>query len=189
MRHDRHGTHARRTRGRFGPDRRHDLAGGGFGTRPRRGKIFDGAQFQLILLRLIAEQERHGYELMREIEARTSGAYTPSPGVVYPTLTLLLDMGLVAEAEGSGARKTFTITQAGRETLAERSEEADALFARLDALGNMQDTTDSTPVRRAMGNLRQVLETRLSKPSTTDEHMLEAARLIDEAASRIERLP
>lgn len=189
MRHDMHGNCRRYGRNRFGSERRHELSGGGFGSRPRRGKIFDAAQFQLILLRLIAEQERHGYELMREIEARTGGAYTPSPGVVYPTLTLLLDMGLVAEAEGSGARKTFTITDAGREAIAERTEEADALFARLDALGSAQQNADSTPVRRAMGNLRQVLEARLSKSTTTDQHILEAARLIDEAASQIERMP
>ena len=71
----------------------------GGGGRGRRGKrMFEGGELRLVLLKLIADQSRHGYDLIRAIEEATHGAYAPSPGVVYPTLTMLQDMGLIEEA-------------------------------------------------------------------------------------------
>lgn len=175
-------------RNRFGSEGRAGGSGGGFSGRSRRGKLFDSAQFQLVLLKLIADRDRHGYELMREIEERTGGNYAPSPGVVYPTLTLLVEMELIAEADTPGTRKTFTITEAGRAKLAKHTEQAEHLLSRLDSLGHASSHVDATPVRRAMGNLREVLMTRLARSETTNEQVLEAARIIDEAAGRIERL-
>ncbi len=180
-----HTCHAHHHRSREGAERLRGLAGGG---RSRRGKLFDSGQFQLILLGLIGDGERHGYELMREIEERTRGIYTPSPGVVYPTLTLLVDMGLIEETAASGTRKTFRITDEGRTLLEERSGQVEMLQTRLDAIGNKAGRADSAPTRRAMANLRHVLMDRLSKPGTTDKHMLEAARMIDEVAGNIERM-
>src|ERR1700741_3032027 len=89
-----------------------DWTGTGGGTRGRR-RMFDGGELRLVLLKLISEQPRHGYDLIREIEERTGGAYAPSPGVVYPTLTLLEDMGLIDEEKSEGARKLFSITKLG----------------------------------------------------------------------------
>ena len=63
-----------------------------------RRRVFDSGELQLVLLKLIADQPRHGYELIRAIEELTGGAYVPSPGVIYPTLTLLQDMGRIEEA-------------------------------------------------------------------------------------------
>ena len=85
--------------------------------RGRRGKLFDSKQIQLLLLSLLGDEPRHGYELMRLIEERTGGAYSPSPGVVYPTLTLLQEMGLIEEAGTAGARKSYAVTDMGRNTL------------------------------------------------------------------------
>jgi len=169
-------------------DRLRAMRGMGGGGRGRRGKLFDSAQFQLLMLALIGDDERHGYELMRDIEARTGGAYAPSPGVVYPTLTLLADTGLIAETEAEGARKAYRVTDAGREKLAENAEQVEAILERLDAIGSRVEKADSAPVRRAMGNLRQVIFTKLTKSGTTEDQILEAARIIDEAAGRIERL-
>lgn len=182
--HHFHPYHHRHFRSRFDHMRR---PGGGAGG-GRRGKLFDSAQFQLLVLALIGDEQRHGYELMREIEARTGSAYVPSPGVVYPTLTLLTELGLIEEADAAGARKAYRLTAAGRERLAEAAEEAGAVLARLDALGDNASRADAAPVRRAMGNLRQVLQTRLARQDTTDEQLLDAARIIDEAAGAIERL-
>lgn len=168
----------------------HERGGGagGLAGRRRRGKLFDSAQFQLVLLRLIADRDRHGYELMRDIEERTGGNYAPSPGVVYPTLTLLVEMGLIAETDMPGSRKIFTITDAGRAKLAKHADQAQHLLSRIDDLGGKAGRADATPVRRAMGNLREVLMSRLSQADTTNEQILEAARIIDEAAGQIERL-
>ncbi len=96
--------------------------------------MFESGELRLVLLKLIADEPRHGYDLIRAIEELTGGEYAPSPGVVYPTLTLLQDMGLIEEAAGEGARKPFQITDEGRAHLAERSDEVDGLIARLSDL-------------------------------------------------------
>lgn len=171
--------HGRRFRGEGGdPFRR-----GG-----RRGRVFDSAELQLVVLDLIAGQSRHGYELIREIEARSGGLYAPSPGMIYPTLSLLLEIGLIEEVETEGARKSFAITEAGRAHLAGNREQLDAARARLTALAEAKDRADPAPLRRAMGNLRQVLVAASDKPGFDEKKVLEAARLIDEAAGTIERM-
>ena len=102
--------------------------------RPPRRRMFEGGELRLVLLKLIADEPRHGYDLIRAIEELTGGEYAPSPGVVYPTLTLLQDMGLIEEAPGEGARKPFQVTDEGRAHLEEREEEVEALFERLTDL-------------------------------------------------------
>jgi DNA-binding PadR family transcriptional regulator len=161
---------------------RHHGRGGG------RRRMFDGSELRLILLKLIDEQPRHGYDLIREIEERTGGAYAPSPGVVYPTLTMLEDMGLIDEQKTEGARKQFAITAAGSAHLAEREEEVEALFARLSQLASMRERTDGAPIRRAMGNLRAVLQNRLTAEGVDADTLHDVAAILDEAARKIERL-
>src|SRR5579864_6609176 len=106
--------------------------GGRRGRRARR--MFEGGELRLVLLKLIADEPRHGYELIKAIEELTGGEYAPSPGVVYPTLSLLVDEGKIAEAPGDGPRKAFTVTDEGKAELGERGEEADRLVARLQSL-------------------------------------------------------
>ena len=89
---------------------------------------------KLLALALIAEQPRHGYELIKLIEEKTSGCYSPSPGVVYPTLTFLEEAGYVT-AESEGAKKRYTITEKGRAYLEENRDIADMVLARLAAIG------------------------------------------------------
>ena len=154
----------------------------------RRRRMFDGGELRLVLLKLIEEQERHGYDLIRALEERTGGAYAPSPGVVYPTLTLLDDMGLIEARQAEGAKKLFGITDAGRAHLAERAEEVAAIFARLDAVGAERNRGDARPVRRAMGNLRQVLQDRIMGREIDADTLHAIADAIDEAARKVERL-
>ena len=97
--------------------------------------MFDGGELRLVLLKLIADEPRHGYDLIREIESLTGGAYAPSPGVVYPTITLLDDMGFIAQQQSEGAKKAFAITDAGTAELEANAEQVAALIARLTALG------------------------------------------------------
>jgi DNA-binding PadR family transcriptional regulator len=140
------------------------------------------------LLKLIADEPRHGYELIRAIEELTGGSYVPSPGMVYPTLTMLDEMGHVAEVKSDGARKAFTITPEGTVHLVERQVEVDALFARLAELANVQERTDAAPIRRAMENLRAVLIHRLGRDGVQKQTVHDAVALLDEAAQKIERL-
>jgi len=164
-----------------------EFAGDGrHGGRSRR--MFDGGELRLVLLKLIEEQPRHGYDLIRDIEERTSGAYAPSPGVVYPTLTMLEDMGLIEEQKAEGAKKLYAITNAGQAHLTEREEEVEALFARLQDIGSRRARTSGGPVMRAMGNLKSVLQQRLSDGEIDSETIHKVAALIDEAVQKIERL-
>ncbi|MFB0873073.1 MULTISPECIES: PadR family transcriptional regulator [unclassified Sphingobium] len=169
--------------GRNGP-----RGGGRGGPGGGRRRMFDNDALRLILLKLIADEPRHGYELIRAIEALSGEAYAPSPGVVYPTLTLLADMELIAEQPGEGSRKRFAITDAGMAQLAERKAELEAALGRLAALAKKAERTDGGPVRRAMHNLRFALQNRLEKEGADEQTLFDVAALIDEAATKIERL-
>jgi DNA-binding PadR family transcriptional regulator len=165
--------------GRGDPD---DARGG------RRRRVFDSGELRLVLLKLIADQPRHGYELIRAIEELTGGLYVPSPGMVYPLLTLLQDMGQIEEATSEGARKQFAVTAEGTAHLAEKRQEVEALFARLAALASARQRTDGGPIRRAMANLRAALIYRLDRDAVEADTLHAAAAILDEAAQKIERL-
>ena len=152
-----------------------------------RRRMFDQGGLRLVLLKLIADKPRHGYDLIRAIEERTGGAYAPSPGVVYPTLTLLDEMDHIREQQTEGARKLFAITPEGAAHLEANVEEVAAVLAKLDALGAERERSDSVPLRRAMHNLRSVLQNRM-EVGLDQDRIHEAVALIDEAARKIERL-
>ena len=158
------------------------------GRHGRRRRIFDAGELRLVLLKLISDQPRHGYELIRAIEELSGGLYVPSPGVVYPTLTMLHEMGQIEEAVSGGARKAFSVTPEGTEHLVARKTEVEALFARLIQLASARERTDGGPIRRAMQNLRTVLMYRLDREDVPADTLHQAAAILDEAAQRIERL-
>lgn len=163
--------------------------GDGNGNRGgRRGRMFDGSELRLLLLMLIDDAPRHGYDLIREIEARTGGAYAPSPGVVYPTLTLLADMGLIEERASEGAKKLYAVTDAGKAHLEDHADAVAAIVRRVTELGAERARTDSAPVRRAMGNLRAVIQNRLGADDVTADTLHDVAAILDEAARQIERM-
>ena len=167
-------------------DRGERLRGGRHGG--RRG-MFDNTELQLLLLHLIAEKPRHGYELMRAIEDLSRGAYMPSPGIAYPTLSMLKDLGYIteAEAEAEHARRTFSITAEGRKHLDAHAPAVASLLQRLGAVASDRERTDAAPVRRAMQNLKSALFDKLAT-DVSRETVLSIAALIDEAAQKIERL-
>lgn len=132
--------------------RGHDSFGGGpFGGRGGRGGFGDfgddgmprGRQFssddlQLLLLALVAEQPSHGYELIKALDTRSNGFYSPSPGMVYPALTYLEEGGFVA-SQAEGNRKRYALTDAGRAHLDAQRERVDTLFARLTHLARKME--------------------------------------------------
>ena len=161
-------------------------SGGRRGRRARR--MFESGELRLVLLKLIADEPRHGYDLIRAIEDLTGGEYAPSPGVVYPTLTLLQDMGLIDEAAGKGPRKPFQATDEGRQHLEERSEEVEALFERLSDLAPRAENTAGPAIGRAVKNLMTALGHRLRSEGFDEDLFLEVAAILDEAAQKIERV-
>lgn len=166
-----------------GPDRGH---GGGRGGRRR---VFEATELRLVLLKLLADHPRHGYDLIRAVEELTDGSYAPSPGVIYPTLAMLEELGQVEKVQSEAARKPFRITQEGIAQLTADKELVDSLFVRLEELAAKRKRIDAAPIRRAMDNLRAVLAHRLGREEVDTETLHAVAAIIDEAAQRIERLP
>jgi DNA-binding PadR family transcriptional regulator len=162
--------------------------GGGRGGRGRR-RMFDSGELRIVLLALIEKEPRHGYDLIKAIEEMTGGDYAPSPGVVYPTLSLLEDAGLIASVETDGARKAFRITDAGIAELSDKRDEADALLARLSEAGEEREQRAGGPqIGRAVGNLMAAMAHRLASGDTDAEFKHRVAEILDEAAQKIERL-
>jgi DNA-binding PadR family transcriptional regulator len=172
-----HGPHG--GRGRGGPDGH----GGG-----RRKRVFGGIELSLVLLHLLDAQPRHGYDLIREIDSRTGGAYAPSPGIVYPTLASMEEAGLVEAVASNDAKRLFGLTDAGRAHLAERQDALAAALAKLEAVRSTASQIDAGPVARAMQNLAVVLEQRLAA-TQEKQALFDIADLIDETARKIERMP
>lgn len=149
--------------------------------------MFESGELRLVLLKLIADEPRHGYDLIRAIEELTGGAYAPSPGIVYPTLNELQDMGLIEELDADGKRRAFGATDAGRAEIEENAEAIEALIARLSHAGERERRTDKAPIGRAMGNLAMAVRNRLMRDGIDDAALHDIAAILDEAAQRIER--
>jgi DNA-binding PadR family transcriptional regulator len=166
-----------------------DQGGGGRGRRGRR-RVFESGELRLVLLRLIADEPRHGYDLIRAIEEITHGSYAPSPGIVYPTLTMLEDMGLIDEvkAKGEGSRKAFALSAEGKAHLAENAEQVEALLERLKDLGSDERKAGGAPIKRAVGNLLSALWHRVTREDSDEGTLHKIAAILDEAAQKIERL-
>lgn len=160
---------------------------GGQGRRGGRGRMFGSGELRLLLLKLIADEPRHGYQLIKAIEELTEGSYAPSPGVVYPTLSLLADEGAVEEAVGDGPRKAFAITEQGRVELAGKIDEAERIIARLTERAEGHRRGPPPQVARALGNLMMVLRAAKHEAPSEERHNA-IVDILDEAAKRIERL-
>jgi len=119
--------------------------GPGGGDMFRIGRLFAQGDLKLLALALIAEQPRHGYEIIKLIEEKTNGWYSPSPGVVYPTLTYLEEAGYLA-SESEGSKKRYRITPEGESYLKSNRDIVDVVLDRLAAVGRKM-----ARMRRAFG--------------------------------------
>lgn len=163
----------------------------GFGGRHehfgwRHGRIFDTGDLRFIILRLVADKPRHGYEIIKDIEEQLGGSYSPSPGVVYPTLTLLEELGYVAVTP-IGAKKQYSITAEGAAFLADNRTSAEAAAARLAKASHLYGHGPAPEILRAIQNLRLTLRLRLGKGSMSSEQVSAITAILDRAAFEIER--
>jgi DNA-binding PadR family transcriptional regulator len=140
------------------------------------------------LLKLLAEQPRHGYDLIKAIEERSGGRYSPSPGVIYPALAMLADEGLIAEQESGDQRRKFAITPAGETVLADEAEAVDRAMERLDTLGEHAERGKAPSIQRASANLFTAVGQRMAQDSEDEDLAHRIAAILDEAAQKIERL-
>jgi DNA-binding PadR family transcriptional regulator len=167
---------------------RHEHERGGpagrFGRGGRLARFLEHGDLRLLVLHLISEKPRHGYEIIKAIEDLAGGAYAPSPGVIYPTLTMLEELGQV-ESTAEGTRKSFAITPAGSELLAANQPMVDALLGKIKAA---QPRETAAPVIRAMENLRTALRLKFGSRDASPETNRKIADILDNAARQIEEV-
>lgn len=178
----------------FGGGRGGRFGGGGGGGGPRgggrgRGRrgMFGREELRLLLLSLIAEEPRHGYDLIKVLEERSGGHYAPSPGVIYPSLALLADEGLIAEQPGTDQRRRFALTPDGGRLLTDEQAQVVDLRERLGKLATSAEQDRKPQIERAAMNLGMAMRQRL-QTGGADELPHEIAAILDEAARKIERL-
>jgi DNA-binding PadR family transcriptional regulator len=157
----------------------------------RRGggmrRMFEQGDLKFVVLALIAEQPRHGYEIIKEIEHRVGGAYAPSPGVIYPLLTMLEELGFVELSASEGAKKLFAITDQGKAELETNKANVDALFARIASARESFSSGRAPQIVRAVENLRLALRLRMERGPLSEPEVETVAAALDSAAQAIER--
>jgi DNA-binding PadR family transcriptional regulator len=152
----------------------------------RSGRLFDHGELRLVVLGLISERPRHGYEIIKEIEDRVSGTYSPSPGVIYPTLTMLEELGHATVAESNG-KKLYAITAEGTATLAANRTALDHALARMQSVNTAHGGGPAPEILRARENLKLALRLREARGPLTEQQVRAIAAALDAAAVAIER--
>ncbi|HVO13764.1 MAG TPA: PadR family transcriptional regulator [Alphaproteobacteria bacterium] len=159
----------------------HHMRGG------RLGRVFDQGDLRFVMLRLIAEKPRHGYEIIKAIEEKLGGVYSPSPGVIYPTLTLLEELGYVTVQDSGGGKKLYAVTAEGTAFLDANRAAVDAIFGRMDAVAAAQGGGPAPQILRAMENLKLALRLRLSRGPLSEAQIAAVAAALDGAAQAVEQ--
>ena len=172
---------SRRGRGRHGGGNPHKRHGG----HHRLGRFFETGDLRLVALQLISEKPRHGYEIIKAIEEKSGGAYTPSAGAVYPTLTLLQELGQLSVTDGEDGRKLHTITEEGTASLLANRKTIDAVFARI---AKAEANKERTPaIEEALHRLKHALRRRMSDGDLGEAWIASVVEKINEASSAAEK--
>jgi DNA-binding PadR family transcriptional regulator len=157
--------------------------GGPFGG----SRIFDQGDLKYVILRLLDEKPRHGYEIIKEIEDRFGGMYSPSPGTVYPTLTMLEDLGYARAKPEESGKKIYEITDEGRAYLAENQPLIDDIFSRIAEFAQSIFGEPMMEVHRGMKDLGRAIYVTQNKPRTA-EQIRKIKEILDRAAKEVEGL-
>lgn len=152
------------------------------------GRMFGPGDLRLVLLSLIQEKPRHGYELIKELEQKFGGSYAPSPGSVYPTLTLLEELGHVTSTATEGTKRRFEISAAGRQFLEDNAAALASALARMDMAAKAA-SGDRPPadLHHAMHTLKAALM--FHRGGWDDAETERVRRIIEDAALAIGRKP
>ena len=162
------------------------FGGRGFGPGGQRPRMFEQGDLRFVVLRLLGEKPSHGYEIIKAVEDQFGGAYAPSPGIVYPTLTLLEEQGLIAVVETEGPRKLYGLTDEGRAELSRSAPDVERVYARMRELKQRFGGGAAPEIMRAMENLKTALRLKMARAEAGDISRITA--VIDRAAREIETL-
>lgn len=181
----------------FGCDNRGRWRWGGFGDwagegprgrawHGRAARFFEQGDLKYVILRLLEEKPRHGYEIIKDLEGRFGGSYAPSPGTVYPTLTMLEDMGYARVIPEEGGKKVYEITDEGKKYLEENRSAVDDIFARISDFAQSLFGEPMMAVHRAMKDIGRAVY--VTDKKRTPEQLGHIADILMRAVSEIQNL-
>ncbi|HHZ8494933.1 TPA: PadR family transcriptional regulator [Enterobacter mori] len=162
---------------------RHENEGGG-----RRPRFFGHGDLRLVILDILTRNASHGYELIKEIENLTQGNYTPSPGVIYPTLDYLQDQTFITITEEESGRKKIAITAEGQNWLDENREQLEQIQVRIKARSVGFQLRKNPQMKRALENFKAVLDLKVNQGELSDVQLKQIVGVIDRAALEISQL-
>jgi DNA-binding PadR family transcriptional regulator len=158
--------------------------GGGW----RGGRMFEQGDLKFVILQLLDEKPRHGYDVIKELEQRSGGRYTPSPGTVYPTLTLLEEMGYATAVVEEGGKKVYSITDEGRKFLADNRSTVDDVFERLARVGASIFGEQMRPAHEAMASFGKSYMHVTMHRTADPEYVKKVVDIIQRATKELEGL-
>jgi len=169
-------------------ERRHGGPGGwGRGFGGGRERLFDAGDVKLVVLKLLSEEPSYGYQLIKRMEERLAGGYTPSAGVIYPTLTLLEEEGF-ATSSTENNKKVYSVTPEGLAYLKGNQRRLEELFERLEEAGRGFERGRSPEIMKAFVNLRRAVIARVVRETVTPEQIRKITDAINGAAKAIDEI-
>lgn len=164
-----------------------DAQAGCGGRRKRREKMLEASEIRLLMLHFLEQRAAHGYELIKSVEELSKGEYSPSPGIIYPNLTLLEEMEAIQVVDAQATRKAYRLTPAGRVQLAEQREMVLSLIARLSSLAVLVNNRSIPAVEQAIHGLKVALNRRLAQKDISDAALQTLIQALHDAAEKITR--
>ena len=175
----------------FGPKAMRGFFGGGhrpgFGHGPRRGRIFEKGDLKYVILALLEDGPSHGYEVIRSLEERSRGFYSPSPGSVYPTLQLLEDMGHVTSTQRDG-KKVYAITDQGRKFLEENRRSVEDVWGKVGGGWDPGVAAEIHEIRHDLVDLGKLFGQRMREGGVDREKLARIREVISAATREIETI-
>jgi DNA-binding PadR family transcriptional regulator len=172
--------------GGFGEGRGERFGRGGFGG--GRERLFDAGDLKLVILKLLAEQPSYGYQLMKTMEDRLAGGYTPSAGVIYPTLTMLEEEGLASAATSESNKKVYSVTVEGTAYLETNKGRVEALMERVQEAGRGFERGRSPEIKGAFQDMWGAVMARVARGNATPEQVAKIVEAIKGATKAIDEM-
>jgi DNA-binding PadR family transcriptional regulator len=164
-----------------------DMGGGRHRGGRRGGRMFDQGDLKLVILQLLEEKPRHGYDIIKALEEKSGGAYSPSPGTVYPTLSLLEEMDYAKATLEESGKKVYAITAEGRKYLAENRTTVDDVLERLVQFGeSLFGGRPMAGAHEAMGQLARAYARIVMRGGATPEQVQKVAEILRRAATELD---
>jgi DNA-binding PadR family transcriptional regulator len=160
----------------------------GRGRRGRGGRMFEQGDLKLVILRLLEEKPRHGYEIIKELETRSGGAYSPSPGTVYPTLTMLEDLGFARAVPEESGKKIYQITEEGKKHLAEHSGTVNDVFEKFVKFAEGFTASPMIEVNQAFRDIAKATYSTATSHINDKDRLSKIKEILTRAAAEIDGL-